>query len=250
MLSTTAISFAFDQPVWRMEIDQSADLLFFEIRDVDNKQVSFSAINLQSGRLLFNQLVMPERWLTGIEAAAYDVLLLHGFQSEVLPVHKGLIALHGRTGEVLWSNYNLSFEHTTAVGFTVADTRFQPKRTFVIDPKTGQIVDRESKQETESAIMYPQFLPAEQVSADLLPQQPYGNAVHYLAYNNFRIVSLHAFQEVRLSQFLYVFNNQYELLFEDVMNDGIQKMQPEAFICYKEKLIWLKNRSEVKVLNL
>src|SRR5476649_2461198 len=82
----------FTGDIWRIEIDELSGTLFIEVRNGADKQVHFSAINLSTGRVNFKSFTLPERWLTGIEAAFDDVLLLHNYQSEAGPAHKGLVA--------------------------------------------------------------------------------------------------------------------------------------------------------------
>jgi len=82
-----------------------------------------------------------------------------------------------------------------------------------------------------------------------LPAHPFGNMMHYLEYNNLRIVSLHALKGGELTQLLYIMNG-VDNVYEDILNAGIQKIQPEAFIMYKNCLIYIKNKSEIKILAL
>jgi hypothetical protein len=100
--------------IWRMEIDSLSDTLFLEIRTTD-KQVSFTSVDLTSGKTNFTEYTSPDRWLTGIEAAYNNVLLLHNYQSENTPVHKGVTAINTK-GEVIWSNYTYAFDHLSVNG--------------------------------------------------------------------------------------------------------------------------------------
>lgn len=251
MVLETLISEKFEVPVWRMEIDEVADTLLLEFRDTANKQVSFASVNLNSGKVNFKDLMMPERWLTGLEAAAGGVALLHGFQSEDLPVHKGLTAIDTINREVLWADYNINFEAHHHDGFLVSDNRFEPKKIYLVDARTGIKFNTSLPYETlESRLIFPQITSPEQLPPGRLPVTPHGGTVHYLKHNDYEIISLHALNGVRLTQHLYIFSNEGKLVFDEVITDQIQKLQPEAFICYKNQLIWLKNRSEVKVLNL
>jgi hypothetical protein len=252
MVLTPTITQPFDVPVWRMEIDEFTDTIFLELRDSANKKVSFAAIDLNTGNLNFKDIEMPERWLSGIETGYKGVLILHGYQSEAVPIHKGLTGIDGITGEVLWTDYNINFELLTSNGVVVYDARIQPKNLFIIDERTGQRTGI-YKSETEynhNNIVLPNMIAADKLPPGLLNLNPHANVVHYLQHNNFRIVSLHALDGSHLTQHLHVFNINGELVFDDIMNNDIQKLQPEAFIVYKNNLIWLKNRSLIKVLNL
>ena len=235
-----------------MEIDALNDVLFAEIRNSKDKTVSFSAVDLKTGEIYFDNLAAPERWLTGIETTWDGVLLIHYYQSENGPVHKGLMAIYAFSGQTLWTNFSYSFDHLTNKGPVIYDSRIQPRKLFLADIKTGtatRIYEPYIDPEPANYIEAPQQLPADEVLAGLAIPHPYANWVHYLEYNNFRIVSLHALKAGTLVQMLYIFDGD-DLLFEDLLNTAIQKIQPEAFILHKNCLIYIKNKTELKVLSL
>ncbi len=73
--------------------------------------------------------------------------------------------------------------------------------------------------------------------------------IQYHEYSNSRIVSLNALKEGLLVQHLYVFDGE-SMVYQDLLNTGIQKIQPEAFILHKNRLVYIKNKSELNVLAL
>lgn len=235
-----------------MEIDELTNTVFLEIRDNQDKQVSFTAVSLLDGKMLFKDFTTPERWLTGIEAAYDGVLLLHFYQTETGPAHKGLMAVDAFSGQTLWTNYALVLDHLSNNGPVVFDVKMQPRKLFLTDIKTGATkrpyqpsVDRA----LENTIVLPEVLMPDELPEDLTLMEAFGNRVHYVEYNNFRIVSLHALNEGQVNQYLFVFDGA-EKVYEDILNAGIQKLQPEAFIFYKNRLLYIKNKTELKVLSL
>jgi hypothetical protein len=246
------INYQFTSPVWRLEIDTLSEMIFAEIREPADKKVHFASISLDSGQVFFDGLQMDERWLTGIETAYNGVLLLHNYQSEAGPAHKGLMAINGTTGELLWSNYLYAFDHLSVNGPVVYDTRIQPRKLFLADIETGAIqrqYDPSIDIELENHIVLPDLVPFEFPGLIMPPVTPFGNTVHYLEHNNFRIVSLHTFAEGALRQHLYIMDNT-KIVYEDLLNTDIQKLQPESFLMHKDRLIYLKDKSQLKVLNL
>lgn len=235
--------------IWRMEIDSLSDTLFLETRTMD-KQVFFTSIGLTSGQTNFNNYTTPDRWLTGIEAAYNNVLLLHNYQSENTPVHKGVTAVNTK-GEVIWSNYTYAFDHLSINGLILYNIQIQPKKLFLVDIETGSIVrsfEQTIDTEIENYVTAPHILQPSELDLQL-PMEAYGNIIHSLDYNNFRIVSLHSFVSGQLQQHLYIMDGS-SFVYEDLLNADIQKMQPESFILYKNSLIYIKNKSELRVLNL
>ncbi|MES2278941.1 MAG: DUF4905 domain-containing protein [Bacteroidota bacterium] len=246
------ISEKFNGIVWRMEIDPISATLFAEIRNEAEKQVSFASINLQSGKVNFTQLTADERWLTGMEAAYDGILLLHNYQSPGSPAHKGLIAIDGESGQVLWSDYNHTFNHLSINGPVVFDSRIQPRKLFTTDIKTGAMLHTYNPiidEDVDAGIILPDIIPPGDLDAATLPEQPFGNIVHNLYYNDYRIVSLHALKSNTLSQHLYIFKHDQQV-FNDLLNTGIQKLQPEAFVLHNKHLIYLKDKAKLVAIDL
>lgn len=247
------INHQFKSTVWRLEIDPITDILFVEIRDSGNKRVSFSSINLENGQIYFDDLQTEERWLTGIETAYEGILLLHNYQTESGPAHKGLIAIDGKTGKIVWSNYTHAFDHLSVNGPLIYDTRLQPPQLFIANIKTGAIT-RSYQPSIDSVadnyIVLPEIVPIEVVSSLSLQLKIFGDTIHYLDHNNLRIVSLHAFADGTLQQLLYIFTTDNKLVYQDLLNKDIQKLQPESFLMRKGQLIYLADKSKLKVLNL
>ena len=247
------INYQFKSSVWRLEIDPLGEIIFAEIRDSGDRKVYFSAISLDTGKVLFDGLQAEERWLTGIEGAYDGIVLLHNYQSESAPVHKGLTAIDGLTGKTLWSNYTHAFDHLSANGPVIFDTKIQPKKLLLIDIKTGtsQTPYEESDDgELDNHIILPDEMSPELLKSILASISPFGNTVQYLEHNNFRIVSLHTFTEGALQQHLYIMDIDNNIIYQDLLNTDIQKLQPESFLMYKDHLIYLKGQSQLKVLNL
>jgi hypothetical protein len=248
----THIKKEFNGIIWRMEIDAITHTVFVEVRNEQEKQVSFGSIDLISGKTNFDKLLTDERWLIGIETAYDGVLLLHQYELAGSPTHKGIIAIDAETGDTLWSNYNLTFNYLSKTGPVVFDNRIQPRKLFTIDNKTGATLHAYNPiidEDIDPAIELPDMLTAE-ILADLpIPEAAFGNIAHNLYHNPYRIVSLHAQKSNALNQNLYIFKNGHQV-FNDLLNTGIQKLQPEAFVLHHQHLIYLKNRVELNVINL
>jgi hypothetical protein len=246
------LSEKFNADVWRMEIDELSDTLFIETRDNADKKVLFSAVDLSTGKVFFKDLNTLERWLTGIEAAYGGIMLLHFYQTESGPAHRGLMAINGITGKALWSDYSLSVDYMSVNGPIVYDARVQPRKLFLADINTGattRIYEPYVYKAQKNSILYPELMEADELAQKLIHKHPFGKSVHYLDFNNYRIVSLHALKGGELIQMIYIFDERSQI-FEDILNSGIQKIQPEAFIVYKNRLIYIKNRSALKILSL
>jgi hypothetical protein len=192
------------------------------------------------------------RWLTGVEDIYNGVLLLHGYKHESGPEHKAIIAVNAVTANELWSNYSFAFDHMSINGPVVYNTTVLPKKLLLIDTHTGQIKRPYAIEEDKplaNSIVIPDVVGATQLPGLNLPADAYGNIVHYLNYNNYRIVSLHTLKNGALQQHLFVMDG-IDIVYRDLLNTEIQKLQPEAFVLHKNALIYIKNKAELIVLNL
>jgi hypothetical protein len=237
--------------IWRIEIDEQSNTIFLEVRNTEDREVSFASFDLTTGKVNFKHLTLPEKWLTGLEAAYDGVLLLHHYQSATSPVHKAIVAVNGQDASTLWSNYTYAFDSLSANGPIAYNIQVQPKKLFLVDIKTGTMLrpfEPTIDNILPNHIIAPNIVPSSLLSP-AITIEPYGNSIHYLEYNNFRIVSLHSFKKGLLKQHLYVIDDA-KIIYEDILNDNIQKLQPEAFIVRKNCLIYIKNRSQLKALNL
>jgi hypothetical protein len=246
------ISQTFNGTVWRLQIDGQKCIMAVELRNEQDKQTSFVSLNLTTGQVYFDSLVMPERWLTGIEAVYNGIMLLHYYKHESGPEHKTIIAIDAKTAAEVWSNYNLAFDHLSVNGPIVYNTNIQPKKLLLIDVLSGKILrpyDAIQDKPFETEIVIPNMMPASQLVPGSLPAEPYGNMVHYLNHNSYRIVSLHTLKNGELQQLLYILKDT-EVVYYDLLNQHIQKLQPEAFVLHKNSFIYIKNKAEIKVLEI
>ncbi|RKR84392.1 uncharacterized protein DUF4905 [Mucilaginibacter gracilis] len=248
----TYIQQLFSGQIWKMEIDASRQLLYIETRNTQSRTVRFSAFDMLLGKANFIDFALDEQWLAGIEGSFNGVLFLHGYQSAQSPVHKGITAINGNNGQVLWSNYTYAIHHISTGGPVAYNTQVQPQKLFILDAQNGAIL-RPFNEFTDADINPDiQFPHGIQTLADDI--KPYisgdlrGN-IDYMEYNSFRIVSLHSLIKTDLSQTLLIMQGN-NLVYEDLLIDGIQKLQPEAFIMHQNRLIYIKNKIELKVLNL
>lgn len=95
--------------VWKLLIDDIQQLLLVEARDENEREVSFSAIDLATGTPLWIDYVLEEPWWLSMQYAKNGVLLISEFEDDQHPIAKALIAIDAKKGEGLWQ-YDGIFE--------------------------------------------------------------------------------------------------------------------------------------------
>ncbi|MBD1391624.1 DUF4905 domain-containing protein [Mucilaginibacter sp. ZB1P21] len=246
------ISHSLNGTIWRLEIDELNSTLMAEVRNVQDKLTTFTAIGLQTGNIHFTGYKTQERWLTGIEAVYNNVLLLHHYKNDTGPEHQGVIAINATTSANIWSNYAIAFDHMSINGPVIYQTAFQNKKLLLLDIHTGDVkrpFDVLQDKPLPNNIVIPGITTADQMPAGIVPANAFGNMVHYHNHNNYRIVSLHTQKKGVLQHHLLIMQGT-NIVYRDLLNTDIQKLQPEAFVLHKNALIYIKNKAEIKVLNL
>ncbi|WP_299289280.1 DUF4905 domain-containing protein [uncultured Mucilaginibacter sp.] len=249
---TTIINQPFVGLIWKLETDTENDLIYIEIRNEKEHSAGFSSLNLKTGKLNFLELVPEEKWLVGLSGGRKGILFLHGYLSDQTPEHKAIIALDGTTGKQLWANYNLSLETFTEKGLLAADQRFQSKRLVLMDEQTGNLktgINLDDLADDVQPIQIPQMLLLLPQNLSALITGTITGGISCFNYNTYLIISLHTQNHGELLQQLFVVENE-AIIYQDLLNEQIQKLQPEAFVMIKNYLVYLKNKTVLKVLNL
>lgn len=96
-------SFSEGHQIWRIQIS-STDKLLIETRDLEQKEVRFSSLNLNTGEEYFKGMQPDEKFWIGIEAVCRDSMFLHYFQRPDMPLHQGISVRSLVTGQMLWEN--------------------------------------------------------------------------------------------------------------------------------------------------
>lgn len=246
----TVIDHTFSGLIWKLETDIASELIYVETRSAENHSTGFSSLSLKDGQVNFEELVPEEKWLIGMDGGRQGILFLYGYKSDQSPEHKGIIALDGLTGKQVWADYNLVLETFTTDGLLAADQRFQTKRTVLLDYKTGNVLPAANNLHDDVEEIHYPFLIRE------LPENISGlitgtitGDISCLNYNSYLIISLHTQNNGQLLQRLFIIEND-TIIYHDLLNEQIQKLQPEAFVIIKNRLIYLKNKIILKVLNL
>ncbi|MVN21728.1 DUF4905 domain-containing protein [Mucilaginibacter arboris] len=244
------VDHTFSSLIWKLESDAANDLLYIETRSAENQSTGFSSFNIKTGQVNFLELVPEEKWLVGMDGGRKGILFLYGYKSGQSPEHKGIIALNGLTGKQVWADYNLVLETFTKEGIVAADQRFQTKRNVLLDYKTGNaLTDIKNQQDDVEPVQYPFMLRLLPENIAALITGTITGDVCCLNYNSYLIISLHSKNNGYLVQQLFIIEND-TLIYHDLLNENIQKLQPEAFVLIKNHLVYLKNKINLKVLNL
>lgn len=124
--------------IWRFILSE-ADLLVIENREKEKKQVSFSAIRLSDGKMVWEEVRLADSWFAGIETVVGDRVYLHGYLDPKLPEHAGVYALNVSDGQLVWYHPDLAFYHAGLSSVWMYDPHHPDRLFSEVDPVTGTI---------------------------------------------------------------------------------------------------------------
>ena len=122
--------------IWRILPTETGKLIIEE-REKDNKQVFFNCLNIESGKKIFKNFQLEEKFWIGIEAVYNDVIYFHKFVKPDMPQHIGIIAMDLNEQKILWENVNNSFLFIWKEKVYAFQQMFEGRKYFSLDYKSG-----------------------------------------------------------------------------------------------------------------
>lgn len=121
--------------IWRI-IPTSSDKVLIEERTPD-KQVFFTCIHLNSGRKIFCDYQLDEKYWAGIEAVHSDIIYFHKYEKPDMPAHKGIIAVDINSQEELWRNEDYYFSFVREGKIFCVRQLFDSREYFTVNLRSG-----------------------------------------------------------------------------------------------------------------
>ncbi len=236
------LSELFSGLIWKVKIHRSG-IIAIETRNLELKQVLFSALNFLTGEIYFNEQVYQEVWNLSLAFAGEKNLILNAYEHAETPESKGILSVTVNDGSIIWQKFNISLNQALDEGLQVYDTRVQPRKYYWIDQLTAEIkapplADPSDPEiifpETDSSFVFPYFINHGVLAGELLA----------LRYSDKVFISFHEIENDFLKQRLIVYQED-KVLIDDILISGIQKLQPEAFFIQQNHLFYIRNKQEI-----
>jgi hypothetical protein len=125
--------------IWKI-LPAGGRLIVGEERDTREKKVSFFCVDLNDGRVRWNEKPTAGNWWTGLEAVHHGVVFIHEYPDPSMPDHKKIFALDAATGEPLWENGELAFAFARGSSVFASRELFDRREYSELDLMTGSFV--------------------------------------------------------------------------------------------------------------
>jgi hypothetical protein len=110
-----------------------------ETRHPTRKEASYFCLDEKTGRVLWDGVLLDERWWIGLEDLDDSRVYLHRYRKPDMPQHLGIIAVDLETGTVAWENADVAFLFEDHGLVYAARQGFEALRFFALDAADGSV---------------------------------------------------------------------------------------------------------------
>ncbi len=230
----------FNGSIWRIIPDNYLHLLYLEIHHPD-KTISFYCIDLINNQFIFKNLTLYNEFKLNLDKAYNGMVYFHGYENDYSPGHKGIIAYKSIDNRIAWENYNLSLYDIKKDGIVAFDSRITPRKFQLLDFETGKllkIIDLAAYHQLdmiEQKIVYPE---------NITDEINFYNSYQRLKFNDLEIKTLYKKANDLYHQIIQISKTD-KLLLEEIINEDIRKLIFDTFFTWRNRLIVIKNKSEI-----
>lgn len=229
-----------------------SSILLLEIRDHQQKTVSFSAIDYHENKFLWRDFQLEESWWVNLSAAAGNVMLFTIYLETQNPDKKGMLAYRLQDRTLCWWNNDFSLTSVGADRVTGFSSRFGA-REIALDLHSGKevpVLAEAAAVDVPSLIRPVQYAEGtahfETVKTflsrklNLLPVA----ALEYLEHGSQIIISYYTSQD-GLANDLLVVGDDGDVLLHEKLGEQLKGIGLDTFFMLSGCLFFVKNREEL-----
>ena len=135
-----AYNYSRGRQIWRL-IPDNNNKLIIEERDTSTKEVFFNCLDINSGKKIFHDFQLDEKYWIGIETIYNDIIIFHKYASRDMPEHDEIIAFDINSKKILWQNNDYIFLFICNDKIYCYRNKFEGRDFFSLDFKTGTLLE-------------------------------------------------------------------------------------------------------------
>ena len=273
MILKKLYSFSNGRQIWRI-IPTEDNKLIIEERDTEHREVFFSCLDIFTGKKIFSDLQLEEKFWVGIEAVYKNIILFHGFAKPDMPGHKGITAFDVEERKIIWKNSEHTFLFIYDDKIYCYSSLFEGRNYYSLNYKTGEMISElgnnsaDINQIREKVInqgsfedyIFPEIYNpglqwSEKVSGilDSVKQEKViAGRIEYAVCEDILFFNFHEVQNnSRLKNiFMAIELNSGKTVFEETLNEETQAFVPDSFFFKQNLLFLLQEKVRLVVYNL
>jgi len=243
----------FNGVIWNTLAIPENEVILLEVRNHEQKRVSFSAFNYKANSFLWQEKTLEEPWWVNLSVASKGVIIFTIYIGTNNPDKKGIIAYTLNNLQIKWWSNDFSLTGLSGDKVYGINTNLGFK-SQVLDLQTGKECqntpfEQESKKVNEviRPVQYAEGMPYfDQVKRfligklNLLPVV----SLEYIEYNSCIFVSCYV-EEGGLANYLLILSENGEELLKEKIGEQLQGVGLDTFFILDEYLFFVKNKLEL-----
>ncbi|MDZ7897446.1 MAG: DUF4905 domain-containing protein [Arcicella sp.] len=235
----------FEGKIWNTAFGDNTAVL--EIREENTRQVSFSALDLQNGKILWQNLRPEKSWWLALVGVFDDYLILHKYSSQQKPEPKGLLILNLQTGEIIqkiegWIFF--SYQQNNLMVYQLDENNLPIYQEIILENLSKKSFKAKLSQNS-SPTHYPEGSPHFPTIFNFLYRLMGIEAqkgVDYLEIANKIVISYYIYSTNLFQNYLLVITHDRQILLNDLIatTEGIGI---DTFTLQSDTLLYVKNEN-------
>jgi len=226
--------------------------LFLEVRDEQQRQVSFAAFDLDSRKTIFKDLTFDEHWWISLADASGDFLLLKVYTDTNNPEKKSLLVYDFKRKEIAWwrNHYSISFvadnivqgsDHALGTKFLALDlqTGSPIESGGLIEPKENFLIQKPLQYFHDSN----HFETIKRYIEGQCGVNPV-SLIEYLEFEGIIAISFYM-GEQNLANYLLILKEDGNQVLYERIGEQLKGIGMDTFFMFSEYLIFAKNKGEL-----
>ena len=244
-------SHVFEGVVWNMLVSPGDGILILEVRNSQRKQVTFSALEGQTGKFIWRDKGFDEDWWINLGAVSNNVVVFTVYLETNNPDKKGVFAYHLFEDRMLWWNNDFSLV-SVSNGIVAGVSSKYGFRNVILDIMTGREVSKTGgEQQVNIEVIRPHQYLAEHSyfnTVKIFLEQKFNLspcvALEYLEYDSIVFISFYV-QENELANYLIMISADGNLLVKEKLDEQLKGIGLDTFFILSSCVFFVKNRAEL-----
>lgn len=244
-------SHVFDGIVWNTIVSSEKGVLFVEVRNNEQKRVTFSALDIQTGKFLWRDILFDEPWWISLGTTSGDILVFTIYLETNNPDKKGVFAYHIYDRRIVWWNNDFSLTSVTNDQVFGVTSKYGT-RSVVLDMVSGrEIPSGLNNGKIADAVVRPhQYLDDNEYFAtvktflsrkfNLTPVI----ALEYMEHDSIIFISFYI-QDRELANYLLIVSADGEELMKEKLDEHLKGIGMDTFFVLSGCVFFVKNKVEL-----
>ena len=250
--------------IWKIIPDNTHNYLVVESRDGKLRKIILSALDISKEKMVFKNEQLPIPWWLGLKAVGYNAIILQGYKESNSPEPKGVYVFELTSGKLLWQKEDFNFySFVDKERLSLMTLGNEQISFFEVGLLNGSILKESSEIGTNEIVaplsvqsfplLYNEDNLHYKTIVDFLKTEfDYAcvGPLEYLEFEKYIVISFYIKENNKFTNMLVVLDENGECICKDTLMEGAEGVGMASFFICSNKLIYVKNKSSIGLIDL